>query len=197
MKPLVDQATATAKEAALKIRETFSDAIGGAIVAGIAVGIESAIASGRIGDGFAALGSAMLMGLGDAAIRFGVQTMALGTLMQDIVSNFASLLPGGAIVKGAAMIAFGAALKGAAGAAFGGGARGTGRSPTNPLGAFAGGMGQGTTTQLIFGATSATTAAGMTPRSSMNVTIIGPNDPTAQRAMQELMRNANQRGTLG
>lgn len=198
LQPLIDEASVAAAEAASKIRETFSDAIGGAIVAGIAVGIESAIASGRIGDGFAALGSAMLMGLGDAAIRFGVETMALGTLMQDIVSNFASLLPGGAIAKGAAMIAFGAALKGAAGAAFGGGARGTGRSPTNPLGAFAGGaIGTTAPTQLIFGPTSATTAAGMTPRQAVNVTLIGPNDPTAQRAMQELLRNANQRGTLG
>jgi hypothetical protein len=53
------------------------------------------------------------------------------------------------------------------------------------------------TQQIIFGATSATTAAGMTPRSSTNVTIIGPNDPSAQRAMQELMAKADSRGRLG
>jgi hypothetical protein len=28
----------------------------------------------------------------------------------------------------------------------------------------------------------------------MNVTIIGPNDPSAQRQMQELLRNAQRRG---
>jgi hypothetical protein len=28
----------------------------------------------------------------------------------------------------------------------------------------------------------------------VNVTIIGPNDPTAQRQMQELIQNANRRG---
>jgi hypothetical protein len=53
------------------------------------------------------------------------------------------------------------------------------------------------TTQLIFGQTSATTAAGMTPRQSMNVTVIGPNDPSAQRAIQELMTKANSRGRVG
>ena len=51
--------------------------------------------------------------------------------------------------------------------------------------------------QIIFGATSATTAAGMQPRSSTNVTIIGPNDPSAQRAMQELLAKANSRGRVG
>ncbi|MFZ9903601.1 MAG: hypothetical protein ACO3FT_08095, partial [Ilumatobacteraceae bacterium] len=51
--------------------------------------------------------------------------------------------------------------------------------------------------QIIFGATSATTAAGMTPRQSMNVTVIGPNDPSAQRAIQELMMKADSRGRIG
>jgi hypothetical protein len=30
----------------------------------------------------------------------------------------------------------------------------------------------------------------------MNVTIIGPNDPSAQRAMQELMTKADRRGNV-
>jgi hypothetical protein len=191
------QAQAAADELAVSIEDTFAAAVATSLVAGIAGGIEAALASGNISAGFNALGSAMLSGLGDAAIRFGTETMALGTIMQDIISGFASLLPGGAIAKGALMVAFGAALKGAAGAAFGGG-RPIGRSPTNPLGAFAGGtIGAGMPTQIIFGQTSATTAAGMTPRSSTNVTIIGPDDPKAQRAIEELITKGNRRGTLG
>jgi hypothetical protein len=37
----------------------------------------------------------------------------------------------------------------------------------------------------------------MQPRSATNVTIIGPNDPSAQRAMQELLAKANSRGRVG
>jgi len=52
------------------------------------------------------------------------------------------------------------------------------------------------TTQLVFGSTSATTGSGMNPMTPMNVTVIGPNDPSAQRAIQELMNKANNRGRL-
>ena len=57
-------------------------------------------------------------------------------------------------------------------------------------------QGDGNVTRLVFGQTSATTAAGMTPRSATNVTIIGPDDPKAQRAIQELITKGNTRGTL-
>jgi hypothetical protein len=189
---------AAADQLAVTIEDTFAAAIATSIVAGIAGGIENAIASGSIAAGFTALGATMLAGLGDAAIRFGIETMKLGEIMQGIVSSFSSLLPGGAIAKGAMMIAFGAALKGAAGAAFGGG-RPVGRTSTNPLGALGGGMGMGdgTVTRLLFGQTSASTAAGMTPRTATNVTIIGPDDPKAQRAIQELINKGNTRGNLG
>jgi len=50
---------------------------------------------------------------------------------------------------------------------------------------------------IVFGSTSASTAVGMQPRQAMNFTIIGPNDPSAQRAIQELMRKAESRGRIG
>jgi hypothetical protein len=115
--------------------------------------------------------------------------------MTKIQTALASFLPGGAIAASIAMIGLGAALKGTARAAFGGGSRGGGAASS--IVSFGGGMSSGQTTQIIFGATSATTAAGMQPRSATNVTIIGPNDPTAQRAMQELLAKANSRGRVG
>lgn len=48
-----------------------------------------------------------------------------------------------------------------------------------------------------FTATSADLARTIEPRNPTNVTIIGPNDPSAQRAMQELMTKADSRGRLG
>jgi hypothetical protein len=39
-------------------------------------------------------------------------------------------------------------------------------------------------------------AASLAPVAPMNITVIGPNDPTAQRAIQELMAKANRRGSV-
>jgi uncharacterized protein with GYD domain len=178
----------------VQIEDTFAASISAALTTGIVAGIENAVASGNISEGFKALSSTLLAGLGDAMVNFGLATMNFAGLMQDIITQLSSLLPGGAYVKGALLVAAGAALKGAARGMFGGGSRGGGRASSTI--SFGAGV-SGQTTQIIFGATSATTAAGMTPRSSTNVTIIGPNDPTAQRALQELMTKANSRGRVG
>jgi hypothetical protein len=63
------------------------------------------------------------------------------------------------------------------------------------FGYTAGGQGGITLPGLTFGPTMAAAAAGgLSPMQPMNVTIIGPNDPSAQRQMQELLRNAQRRG---
>jgi len=180
----------------LQLRDTFATSVSTAIVAGFSSGIEEAIASGNIGAGFQALTSIMLAGLGDAMVSFGTAALFTAELMQKIFDSLAAALPGGAIAASIAMIAAGAALKGVARASFGGGGRGGSAGSTVSFSGSSRGT-TGMTTQLVFGNTSATTAAGMAPRAPMNVTIIGPNDPTAQRAIQELMAKANSRGRVG
>jgi hypothetical protein len=199
LKPLVDKAASAAAEMGHQIREVFAQSIVNSLGDGIASGFAALTApGGNIGKAFNAFTGMMLGGIGDAMIRFGVAGLGFAKLQEKIMTMLSSLNPKGAIAASLLMIAAGGALKGAAAGMFQRGTGGVGITSVGGAGMGTGlGMGQGTTTQLIFGATSATTAAGMTPRSSMNVTIIGPNDPTAQRAMQELMRNANQRGTLG
>ena len=198
---ILTDAQQAALDLANGIRETFQQNVGGALVAGISMGIEQAVASGSIGEGFKALGSMLLAGLGDAMIRFGTTTAAFAQFMAAIMESLSSLMPGGALAASIAMIAFGSALKGVARGMFGGQGGGAAVSIGSfggGGGGFGGGMGGAMpTTQLIFGQTSATTAAGMTPRQSMNVTVIGPNDPSAQRAIQELMTKANSRGRVG
>ena len=198
---ILTDAQKAAVDLANNIQQTFQQNVGGALVAGISMGIEQAVASGSIGEGFKALGSMLLAGLGDAMIRFGTTTAAFAQFMAAIMESLSSLMPGGALAASIAMIAFGSALKGVARGMFGGQGGGAAVSIGSfggGGGGFGGGMGGAMpTTQLIFGQTSATTAAGMTPRSSMNVTVIGPNDPSAQRAIQELMTKANSRGRVG
>jgi tRNA A-37 threonylcarbamoyl transferase component Bud32 len=198
---ILTDAQKAAVDLANGIQQTFQQNVGGALVAGISMGIEQAVASGSIGEGFRALGSMLLAGLGDAMIRFGTTTAAFAQFMATIMESLSNLMPGGALAASIAMIAFGSALKGVARGMFGGQGGGAAVSIGSfggGGGGFGGGMGGAMpTTQLIFGQTSATTAAGMTPRQSMNVTVIGPNDPSAQRAIQELMTKANSRGRIG
>jgi len=198
---ILTDAQKAAVDLANGIQQTFQQNVGGALVAGISMGIEQAVASGSIGEGFKALGSMLLAGLGDAMIRFGTTTAAFAQFMATIMESLSNLMPGGALAASIAMIAFGSALKGVARGMFGGQGGGAAVSIGSfggGGGGFGGGMGGAMpTTQLIFGQTSATTAAGMTPRQSMNVTVIGPNDPSAQRAIQELMTKANSRGRVG
>jgi hypothetical protein len=195
MLPVLTDAEKAAVDMAKQMETTFAASISAALTGGIIAGIENAIATGNISEGFKALTTVMLSGLGDAMVQFGVASLAASELMKNIQTSLASFLPGGAIAASLAMIGLGAALKGTARSAFGGGSRGGGSAFSTM--SFGGGIGTGPTTQIIFGSTSATAAAGMTPRQAMNVTIIGPNDPSAQRAMQELMAKADSRGRLG
>jgi hypothetical protein len=198
---ILTDAQKAAVDLANNIQATFQQNIQAALIGGISMGIEQAVASGSIGEGFRALGSMLLAGLGDAMIRFGTTTAAFAQFMGAIMESLSNLMPGGALAASIAMIAFGSALKGVARGMFGGQGGGAAVSIGSfggGGGGFGGGMGGAMpTTQLIFGQTSATTAAGMTPRQSMNVTVIGPNDPSAQRAIQELMTKANSRGRVG
>lgn len=180
-----------------ELRDNLAAGVAGAITGGIVAGISQAIASGDIGAGFGALASALLAGLGSAMVEFGTASLFTAELMDTIKASLASFLPGGAIGASIAMIAAGAALGGVAQRAFGG------------MGAARGGAGAGgryapftpsapppEATRIVFGPTSAGLAAGLTPVVAPNITVIGPNDPTAQRAIEEILRNANRRGTL-
>jgi hypothetical protein len=186
-----------ADKLAVSMETTFAKSIGDGIVEGISAGFERAFATGKIGEGFKALGGTMLAGLGSAMIQFGKAGLSAALLMDGFLKSLSAMLPGGAVAKAVAMIALGGTLRGVASAAFGGGGGGGGIAvtPTTQFGIPM--QGDGTVTRLIFGQTSATTAAGMQPRQATNVTIIGPDDPKAQRAIEELITKGRRRGTLG
>ncbi len=196
---VLTEAAKAAAELQIQIQQTFQDSVANSLVGGVVGGIEQAVASGSIGEGFKAMTSMLLAGLGDAMIKFGTSTAAFAKFMAGIKAALSLGNPAAGLAMSLALIGVGAALKGAARGMFGGQSGGAAFSTASFGGGSFGGGSTGTlpTTQLIFGQTSATTAAGMQPRQAMNVTVIGPNDPSAQRAIQELMNKANSRGRIG
>lgn len=183
--------------AMIQWQQDFADTVAGAMVAGFAGGIEQAIASGSIGDGFKALGAILLAGLGSAMIDFGKAALVASTLMAKVKAALATLNPWMGAAAAVALIAAGSVLRGVATRAFGGmGGGGGGVGGVGGM-SFAGAAAGGTmdmSTRLVFGNNSVSTAAGMTPRQANNITIIGPDDPRAQRAITELLNNASGRG---
>ena len=71
-----------------------------------------------------------------------------------------------------------------------------GSAPVVAGGGLGGMAGPSTLPGLTFGPTAASSAASVAAVAPVSVTIIGPNDPQAQRQMQELIRNANRRGNI-
>lgn len=174
---------------AAQLGATFADALG--------AGFEAAFATGKISEGFKAFGSAMLSGLGGMIQSFGKQALLASTLMAKLMESFGSLNPYVAVAASIALIALGGALKGAASSAFGGGGQSANVSTMG--GGYGGGSMRSsaqTLPTITYGPTSAASGSAIRPASAMNVTIIGPNDPSAQRAMQELIMKADRRGNV-
>lgn len=174
------------------MKATLADGIGGAIEGGIMSGLEMGFASGNIGEAFRAMGQAIVQAMAKAMVNVAIAAIKLGTLLEKI-RTFMMANPGFAVASAIALLALAKSL--------GGGTSGTSMAAVGTQGGlsyFASGTtGAPVSSPLVFGPTLAQTASGMTARPNMNVTIIGPNDPTAQRAMQELMNKANSRGTVG
>lgn len=174
------------------LHASLSEGISGALEGGILSGLEMALASGNIGEAFRAMGQAIVSSLAKAMVNVAIAAIKLGTLLEK-VRAFMMLNPAIAVASAVALLALARSM---GGGATGGSMTGVGGA-TGLSYAVGGSSAPSVPNPIIFGPTSATSAAGMTARPNMNVTIIGPNDPTAQRAMQELMNKANSRGTVG
>jgi hypothetical protein len=171
---------------AADIMRTFADAI--------AAGMQAAVATRSIGAGFRAFTAVLLSGIGDMLVKFGTQALLMSKLMASFYAKLPTN-PAAAAGIALAMIAVGGALKGAATLASGGGGGGGGMAA--PFSSFGGGSGGITRLPgVTFKPTASATAGSLTAAAPVNVTIIGPNDPSAQRQMQELIANAQRRGNV-
>ena len=170
----------------------LSQGLAQGIEGGVRSGLESAIASGNIGDAFKAMGQSIIQSMARAMVDVALKAINFAKMLASI-QKFMAGNPLLAIAAATALLVLARAA---------GGGAGTGEMTAigGPSGLTYGAVsatGTSAPTQIIFGQTSATTAAGMQPRQAMNVTVIGPNDPSAQRAIQELMTKANSRGRVG
>jgi hypothetical protein len=170
----------------------FGESIGTSLVDSIAAGIERAAESGRLSDGFRAMAATLLSGLGSAMITFGKSSAAFAGLMAKIRLAFETLNPAAGLAASLAMIGLGAALKGAASGMFGGRSGGGGGGGGLAF-AGAGAGASNSFREFRVGDTATATAAGMGPMNPVSVTVIGPNDPVAQRQILTLIRNGERR----
>jgi tape measure domain-containing protein len=192
-------------EAFAELRVQFSDAVANSLVTGFSTGIAQAIATGDIGEGFKQLSKSLAAGLGQAMVDFGTQTLLASKLMETIRAKLASFLPGGGVTASLLMIAAGSAMIGLAGKAarrsFGGGALGgsLANDTLGPADILERGI-LGMPSRLIADGRDEAAIVGLAGRvpslPSMErtpITIIGQNDPKAQRELRELIRQERQR----
>lgn len=195
--PVIDEARGAAALLRESLRTTFAEGVAGGLVDGIAAGFSTAFKTGSIGKGFKALGAALLSGIGGAMVAFGKAALMASTLMSTIVNALKSLNPVVGIAASLALIAAGTLLQSLGGAA---------QDSFGHMGALGGGVGGSAFTasaprmddvlRVRVGDTSAHVAAGMQPVQPIHVTVIGPNDPVAQRQITTLVRNAARRGLM-
>lgn len=158
------------------------------IANGIGAGIMAAVQSGSVNGAIAALGSSMLASLGNVFAEIAVKAIAQSRLMATFMA-FLTTNPLAALAAATAMMVLARGMGGTRGGASVGGGFGGSRY----AGAAAGASSE-SVTRLIFGTNSMGTAAGMTPRQANHFTIIGADDPAAQRAITDLLRKAESRG---
>jgi exonuclease VII small subunit len=172
--------------------EAWSSSVANSIVDAFAMSLERAAASGRLSEGWKALGAGLLGGLGTVLVDFGKKSMMASTLMKQILDGIGRFMPQASFAAGLALVALGSAMRGTASNAT---VFGSGRGGGGGVGfAGAGGMRfDDTFTRVTYGPTNANVAAGMEPRRAMNITVIGPNDPQAQRQIQELISKGARR----
>jgi hypothetical protein len=156
--------------------------------------MSAAFSGGGIGGTIKAFGKAMLGELGAIFVAMGEKMLMGAEIFAQLRVALANWMtaPWAIAAGGLLLVALGASMQAIAGGGGGGSGGGGGGSPFfgGPTGGNAFGSGP---TQLIFGQQTNEVAAGMTPKTPVNVTIIGPNDPVAQRGILELIQKANAR----
>jgi hypothetical protein len=176
-----------AEALAQQMRENITSIFGDAITEGFA----AAFSGKGIGGAFKALGRTILSGLGQIFMSMGQKMVAASALMQAFQAAIASFFPGAGLIAGIALMALGGAMMGAGGRAggVGGGTAGTG---------YGGGSNNAqeeiTRVRLMPSWAGDGANVGQRPNVTVNATIVGTQDPRAQRDFMELIHNAERRG---
>lgn len=175
------------------VRDTFSRGFAEALGAGLANGFQVALSSKSISQGFKALTGTIFSSFGSLLVQFGTKALIANESIQRMFAFLFTPGPKSAIAA-AAIIAIGAGLQAAGQGILSSAAKGSGSSPIGSYVTGAPAPGGMMGPQMVFGGTMAGQSGSIAAATPVNVTIIGPNDPSAQRQMQELIEKANRRG---
>lgn len=168
----------------VSIRQGIAQTLGDAVYNGFA----AAFNGEGLGGVFKAFGKTILAGVGSILTDLGKTWLEYGILMTTLGAALWNPFTSGpaAIAIGAALIALGGAL---GAVAHGGGGRGTAQA-----GAFREPSRTEDITRYKFIDRNGTMmTSGLNPKTPINVTIIGPNDPSAQRMITDLITKASRR----
>lgn len=166
---------------AMQMEASIEETIGDAIFNGF----QGAFSGKGLGEIFAGLGRTVLAGLGAMFVDIGRALISYGIVMTGLRVALLNIFTSGpaAIAAGAALIALGSTFTAiASGAGRGTAGAAAFREPRLPADA---------TTRTI---TLGPNTTRMAPMAPVNITVIGPNDPRAQRAIMSMVRKAQRRG---
>lgn len=177
-----DAALAAAEEAervAQMMQERLADIFSSALINGLTQGFTDGGITGAIKQ----LGATILQGLGSILVEIGRKAIAASAIMKALASALAKINPWVAAAAGIALIALGNSMGGRGGS--GGGGFG---------GGFGGNVGRGSEeiTRYKFIDRQGNLME-MTPRPNLTFNVIGPNDPTAQRAIGTIVEKYSRR----
>jgi len=164
-----------------KIAAETAKAIGDAFRAGLSKG-------GNAGRALEAFGAGIMKQLGGIFIAMGEKSAAASPALAVIRAGLSNIFtaPEASLAGGLALIALGEALDAIGGGGSSGGGGGGPTGAPSPV-TFASSLSLSGTTN------SASLTPSITPITPLNVTVIGPNDPVAQRQLTQLMQNASRR----
>ena len=194
MKQRVQKMLQDMSEMANMIRNAIAQTLGNALYNGFVAAFSHVGDKGLLGV-FKALARTMLSGLGSIFMQMGEKMVMASSIMLAFQAAISSFLPGGGFIAGLALMALGGGMMAAGSVRWRGDPSGAAGS-----GGYSAGSGDNTTqdqvTRIRLMPGWAGQGSDVTTRQAVNVyaTIIGANDPQAQRDITSLIRNAGRRG---
>ncbi|MFA6165387.1 MAG: hypothetical protein WC700_02140 [Gemmatimonadaceae bacterium] len=170
------------------VGQVIAETISQSLSDGLRAAFETLFSGGGITNSFKALGKVIQQQLGALFADLAMKALGLAKLFAAFQKALASMNPWAAMAIAGALLVAANALGGSA-KQFNYGSS----AASSSVSSVASNASGESVTRLLWGENSTTLAAGMTPRQAMNITIIGPNDPTAQRAIQELIKKSDRR----
>ena len=163
----------------------------------LAEGFQAAFAGGGLTGGLSAFGNKILSVMGNLFIQMGLALIDFGAIMAKLQAFLMNIFTAGpaAIAAGVALIALGGTLTGIAMGHGGGGGGGGGGGYSPPMATSTSGYVTVAPYAPAPGAGATTQGMSAVAPVQVNATIIGKDDPKAQREIMELVGRAQQRGT--